>query len=216
MGKIRVLVVDDHAIMRDGIKALLSTDPGMEVIGEASEGREAVEKVRELQPDIVIMDIGMPGMDGLEATRQITRRNSKVKVLILTQHDDKEYVLSTVKAGASGYVSKKAVGSDLIQAIKAIYSGESFLHPTAAAALIEGYRQKSEEQEPYDTLTAREREILKLIAEGHTNNEIAESLFISSKTVAGHRANIMQKLDLHNRTELIKYAMRKKLITVDT
>jgi len=215
MKKINILIVDDHAMMRDGIRALLNVDDTFSIVGEASEGREAVEKAKELKPDIIVMDIGMSGMDGLEATRRITKRNPKIKVLVLTQHDNREYVLSTIKAGAAGYVPKKALGSDLVSAIHAVHSGDSFLYPSAAAALIDGYRTKGEEIESYEVLTPREREILKLIAEGHTSREIADILFISLKTVSGHRAKIMEKLNLHNRTELIKYALRKGLVSID-
>ena len=214
--KIRILVVDDHAIMRDGIRALLGLHDDLEIVGEASEGKEAIEKAQELSPDVIVMDIAMPGMDGLEATRRLRKKSPNIKVLVLTQHDNREYVLSTVKAGATGYVPKRAVGSELITAIRAVYRGESFLYPSAAAALIEDYRQQVDSVEPYDQLTPREREILKLIAEGHTSRDIAGALFISLKTVLGHRTKIMEKLDLHNRTELIKYAMRKGLVTIDS
>ncbi len=216
MGKIRILLVDDHTVMRDGIRALLSLHSDLEIAGEASEGKEAIEKAQELMPDVIVMDIAMPGMDGLEATRRITKKNPKARVLMLTQHDNKEYVLSTIKAGATGYVPKRALGSELVSAIRAVNKGEAFLYPSAAAALIEDYRQQAEGKEPYDQLTAREREILKLIAEGHTSREIAEMLFISLKTVLGHRTKVMEKLDLHNRTELIKYAMRKGLVSIET
>ncbi|MBI2831580.1 MAG: response regulator transcription factor [Chloroflexi bacterium] len=213
--KIKVLMVDDHAVLRDGIRALLDMHDDIEIVGEASEGREAIEKAVALSPDVVIMDIAMPGMDGLEATRRIAKKNPKVKVLILTQHDNREYILSAIKAGVAGYVPKRAMGSELVSAIRAVHKGESFLYPSAASALIEVYLRQSED-EPYDRLTDREREILKLIAEGHTSREIAERLFISLKTVLGHRTKIMEKLDIHNRTELIKYAMRKGLVTMDT
>ncbi len=215
MDKIKILVVDDHALMRDGIRALIGLHDDIEMVGEASEGKEAIEKVRELVPDVVVMDIAMPGLDGLEATRRIRKEIPKVKVLVLTQHDNKEYILSSIKAGAAGYVPKTALGSELVSAIRAIHRGDSFLYPSAATALVEHYRQQAEE-EPYDRLTEREREILKLIADGHTSREIADMLFISLKTVLGHRTKIMEKLDLHNRTELIKYAMRKGLTSMYT
>ncbi len=216
MGRIRILVVDDHAIMRDGIRALLALHDDIEIVGEASEGREAVEKAQELTPDVIVMDIAMPSMDGLEATRRITKKDPRVKVLVLTQHDNKEYILSAVKAGSAGYVPKRALGSELVSAIRAVHKGDSFLYPSAATALIEDYRQQVEREEPYDRLTAREREVLKLLAEGHTSRETADILVISLKTVLGHRTKIMGKLDIHNRTELIKYALRKGLVSLDT
>jgi DNA-binding NarL/FixJ family response regulator len=215
MGKIKILIVDDHTVMRDGIRALLGLHDDFEIVGEASEGREAIEKARELAPDVIVMDIAMPGMDGLEATRRLTKKNPKLKVLVLTQHDNREYILSAIKAGVVGYVPKRALGSELVSAIRAVFRGESFLYPSAAAALIEDYLHQAGE-EPYDRLTDREREILKLIAEGHTSREIAGMLFISLKTVLGHRTKIMDKLHIRNRTELVKYAMRKGLISIDT
>ncbi|OGO32367.1 MAG: DNA-binding response regulator [Chloroflexi bacterium RBG_16_56_11] len=215
MQKIKVFIVDDHAIMRDGIRALLSVNDEIQVVGEASDGKEAIKKIPELSPDVIIMDIAMPGMDGMEATRQIVKANSKVKILILTQHDNKDYILSAIKAGASGFVPKRAVGSELVSAILAVYRGDSVLYPSVASALIEDYRHRTE-LDPYDRLTTREREILRLIAEGNTSQGIADMLVISLKTVLGHRTKIMEKLDIHNRTELIKYAMRKGLISIDT
>lgn len=215
MDKIKVLIVDDHAVLRDGIRALLGLHDDIEIIGEASEGKESVEKTQELKPHVVVMDIGMAGMDGLEATRRIKKKNPEVKVLVLTQHDNREYILSAVRAGAAGYVPKRALGSELILAIHAVYRGDSFLYPSAAAAVIEDYLRQVEE-EPYDRLTDREREILKLIADGHSSREIAGILYISLKTVLGHRTRIMEKLAIHNRTELIKYAIRKGLVSMDT
>jgi DNA-binding NarL/FixJ family response regulator len=216
MAKIRILVVDDHAIVRDGIRALLSLDDTMEIVGEAEDGRQAVEKAQELVPDVIVMDIGMAGMDGLEATRRINKKNPKIKVLVLTQHDNKEYVLSTIKAGAAGYVPKRALGSELVSAIHAVHRGDSFLYPSAATALIQSFRQLPKESDPYEKLTAREREVLKLIAEGYTSREIGEMLFISPKTAMGHRMKVMEKLDLHNRSEIIKYAMRKGLVSMES
>ncbi len=215
MDKIKVLLVDDHAIMRDGIRALLSLDNDIEIIGEAGEGKEAIEKAQKLLPDVIIMDIAMPGMDGLEATRRILKLNPKAKVLVLSQYDDKEYILSAIKAGSAGFIPKRALGSELVSAIHAVNRGESFLYPSAAAALIKDYREQAHHADIYDTLTPREREVLKLIAEGHTGKEIAGMLFISLKTVMGHRSKIMEKLGLRNRTELIKYAMKKGLLILD-
>jgi DNA-binding NarL/FixJ family response regulator len=216
MNKINVLLVDDHAIMRDGIRALLSLHDDIKIVGEASEGQEAIEKTQELSPDVVVMDVAMPDMDGIEATRRIRKQSPKVKVIILTQYDNKEYVLSAIKAGAAGYVPKRALGSELVSAVRAVNRGESFLYPSAAAALIDDYRRQAKTADPYDQLTPREREILKLIAEGHTSREIADALFISLKTVYGHRTKIMDKLGLRNRTDLFKFAVRKGLLTLDT
>lgn len=214
MAEIKVLVVDDHALLRDGIRALLSIQDDIEVVGEATDGREAINLVRQLSPDVVLMDIAMPLMDGLEATRRIHKENPKVKVLILTQHDNKEYMLSSVKAGAAGCVPKRAVASELISAIRVVHQGDSYLYPSVAKVLIKDYLQKMQ-QDPYECLTNREREVLKLVAEGRTSRDIASLLCISIKTVLGHRTKVMEKLDIHNRTELVKYAIRKGLITVD-
>ena len=215
MAKIKILVVDDHAIMRDGIRALLSIDDNIEIVGEAPEGREALEKAQKLKPDVVLMDIAMPGMDGLEATQRITEKNKKIKVLVLTQYDKNEYVLSTIKAGAVGYISKRALGSDLISAIHTVYRGDSILYSSAATDLIENYQKQSGKTESHSRLTARETETLKLIAEGHTSKKIAEMFGIHLRTVTGYRINIMKKLDLHNRSELIRYAVDKGLISKD-
>lgn len=212
--RIRVLVVDDHAILREGIRSLLSSHDDIEVVGEAADGREAVELTQKLKPDVVLIDIAMPLMDGLEATRRITKEDIGTKVLILTQYDNKEYVLSSIRAGSAGCLPKRAVASELVMAIRAVHRGESFLHPSAATVLITDY-MKSVEKDSFEQLSDREREVLKLVAEGHTNREIAALLNISVKTVLGHRTNLMEKLDIHNRTELIKYAMRKGLIAID-
>ena len=155
MNKIKVLLVDDHAIMRDGIRALLSLHDDIKIVGEASEGQEAIEKTQDLSPDVVVMDVAMPDMDGIEATRRIRKQSPKVKVIVLTQYDNKEYVLSAIKAGAAGYVPKRALGSELVSAVRAVNRGESFLYPSAAAALIDDYRRQAKTADPYDQLTPR-------------------------------------------------------------
>jgi DNA-binding NarL/FixJ family response regulator len=218
MPKIRVLLVDDHTILRDGIKALLSLYDDIEIVGEASDGREGVESVRKVRPDVVVMDLAMPGLGGMEATIEVRKANPESKVLILTQHGNKEYVLPVLKAGASGYVLKKAAGTDLLTAIRAVYRGESFLDPAVAKIVLEGcvttYNEQDRARE-YEGLSDREKQVFKLVAEGLSNKEIADLLCLSVKTIMGHRANVMEKLDIHNRTELIRYAIRKGLIEVE-
>jgi len=213
MSKIKVLVVDDHAMFRQGIRALLEGCEDVEIVGEATEGMEAIEKVLQLAPQVVLMDIAMPVMGGLEATRRIQKESPNTRVLVLTQYEDSEYILSLLRAGAKGYISKTATASELVSAICAVHKGESFLYPSAATTLIEEYLMRvGGEKNEYERLTDREREILQLVAEGRSNREIADRLFISVKTVLRHRANIMDKLGFHNRTELIKYAISKGLI----
>ncbi len=215
MSKIKVLIVDDHALLREGIRSLLASHDDIEVVGEAANGSEAIEKVREVDPDVILMDIAMPIMDGLEATRRIRKQNPKIKIIILTQYDRKDYVLSSIKSGAAGFIPKNVIISELVSAIRTAYSGDAFLHPSVAKMVIEDYLRQVEPS-PYDRLTDREREVLKLVAEGLTNQEIADLLSVSVKTVLGHRTSLMEKLGIHNRTELIKYAIRKGLIVVDT
>ena len=216
MGTIKVLLVDDHVILREGIRALLALYKDIEVVGEAGDGLDAIERTKELSPDVVLMDIAMPNLDGLEATRRIKDRFKGVKVLILTQHENREYVFPILKAGADGYVLKKAAGTELISAIRAVNEGGTFLYPSVAKAVVEDYLRPdgtiSDRRHP--KLTDREIEILKMVAEGKSNQEIAEILCLSAKTVNGHRTNIMEKLDLHNRTELVKYAIRTGLIQI--
>jgi DNA-binding NarL/FixJ family response regulator len=215
MSKIKVLVVDDHAILREGICSLLASHDDIEVVGQAADGREAIEKVREVMPDVVLMDIAMPLMDGLEATRRIRADNPNVKVIILTQYERKDYILSSLRAGASGCVLKKGLVSELVSAIQAAYAEDVFLHPSIAKLMVEDYLRHVQD-DPYNRLTRREREVLKLVAEGHSNKAIADLLAISVKTVLGHRTNVMEKLDIHSRTDLIKYAIRAGLISLDT
>jgi len=213
MSNIRVLVVDDHAMFREGIRSLLQGQEDVETVGEATDGREAVEMVHQLTPEVVLMDIAMPGMGGLEATRRIHREYPNVKVLVLTQYEDSEYILSMIKAGAKGYIAKTATASELVSAIRTVHKGESFLYPSAATAVVEEYLMRATgEKNEYEHLTDREREILQLVAEGRTNREIADRLFISVKTILRHRTNVMEKLGFHNRTELIKYAISNGLI----
>lgn len=216
MQKIRVLIVDDHSIVRDGVKALVALAGDMEVVGEAASGREALEKAKALSPDVILMDLAMPVMGGLEATRRILKELPESKVLVLTQYDDKDYVIPVIEAGASGFLSKVAGASELVSGIRAVHQGSSFLSPSVARVLIDDYQQLAagrDRGDPYERLTDREREVLKLAAEGHTSQEIADLLVISIKTVEGYKTSVMSKLGLHNRTELIKYALRRGIIT---
>jgi two-component system response regulator NreC len=219
MNKIRVLLAEDHTIVRKGLRSLLDGETGIEVIGEAGDGREAVEKVQQLLPDVVVMDITMPALSGLEATRQIKKRFPEVKVLILTMHATEEYVFQILRAGASGYVVKQAAPAELISAIRAVCRGESFLSPAISRKVVEEYIRQAEAiegKDSYDRLTDREREVLQLVAEGHSNQEIAGLLHISVKTVETHRTNLMAKLDIHSTAELTRYAIRKGVISPES
>jgi len=212
---IKVLIVDDHALFREGIRALLSRYDDLEVVGEAADGREAIDQVTKLSPDVAMMDIAMPGLGGLEATLEIKRLFPEVKILILTQYDNREYLYRFLKAGVSGYVLKRAAGTELVAAIRAVYHQGTFLHPDVAHAVVEGYlvgTQPSEQEDPYEKLTDREKQVLKLVAEGKTNKEIAEILGISVKTAMGHRANLMANLGIHNKAELVRFALQRGII----
>ncbi len=218
MSQIRLLMVDDHEIVRAGLRMLLQAQPDIEIVAEADNGRDAVAKARELQPDIVLMDISLPDLDGFEATQQIKRAFPKTAVLALTMHESDEYFFKMLQAGASGYVPKKAAPTDLVTAIRTVHEGGVFLYPALAKSLVRDFMGRAAEtdaREALDGLTEREQEVLKLIADGSTNQEIADKLTISVKTVERHRANIMGKLNLHSRTELVKYAIRKGLIDVE-
>lgn len=218
MEKIKVLLAEDHTIVRKGIRSLLADDPKIEVVGEAEDGREAVEKVVSLSPDIVLMDITMPNLNGLEATRQIKKQFPEVKVLMLTMYTNEAYIFQVLQAGASGYLVKQSAPAELLSAIAAVHRGDTFLSPSISKKIVDGYLQKGMETAVttrYEKLTSREREILQLITEGCSNKEIAEKLTISVKTVGVHRNNLMEKLDIHNTTELVKYALRKGIITLD-
>jgi two-component system response regulator NreC len=213
--KIRILLADDHTILRAGLKMMLNAQLDMEVVGEAQDGRQAVQEAQRLQPDVILMDITMPDLNGIEATRQIKRVLTEVKILVLTMHENDEYVFQALRAGASGYMLKEAADTELITAIHVIKSGQFYLSPTAQSVVVGDYLQRvrtGEERDSYSSLTEREREILKLVAEGHTNNQIAERLIISPKTVDTHRTHVMDKLNLHSRAELVKYAMRRGLL----
>ena len=217
MKKIRVLIADDHTLVRDGIRSLLALVADVEVVGEATNGEEALEKTKKLAPDVVLMDLAMPIMNGLDATRRIRREFPGTKVLALTQYDDSEYVVPVIEAGARGFVSKMAAFSELASAIQAVYKGDSFLSPSAAAALVEECQQKTTAEggkDPYQQLTDREREVLRLVVEGHTAREIAAMLVVSPKTVEWYKTSLMNKLNIHNKTDLIKFAIRKALITL--
>lgn len=210
---IKILIADDHMLVREGIMALLKPHLNMTVVGEASSGQEAIEKAGALRPDIVLMDISMPGLGGLEATIEIRKRWPDTKILVLTQYDDKEYISRFLKAGVNGYMLKRAAGSELVSAINAVAQGESYLHSSIASSVIEGYiKKKKEVSEPYELLTDREKQVLKLIAEGLTHKEIANTLNISEKTAIAHQTNISEKLDIHTKAELIKFAISKGII----
>lgn len=216
MSKIRVLVVDDHTLLRDGLIALLQLASDMEVVGEASDGKEALAKVRDLKPDVVLMDLEMPVMDGLEASRKICARYPEVSVLVLSQYQDADHVLDAIEAGVKGFVNKNAASAELAAAIRSVYAGDSYLSPPAAR-LVMGRIRRSEggpRRDAYDELTPREKEILRLVAEGKTTRQIAEALVISPKTVEGHRTRLMAKLGVHDRVELVKFAMRRGLISL--
>ena len=216
-GKIKVLVVDDHTIIREGITLLLKAQEDIEVLGEAVDGAEAVEKVRQLHPDIVLMDLSMPKMSGFEATQQIKKEFPDVQVLALTVHGNPEYFFRILSAGASGYVVKGASSGELVSALRAVYHGGTYLHPSLAGKLVDGYLQgvkSGDDVASYDGLTGREREVLRLIGQGWTNQEIADSLCLSPNTVQTHRSRIMDKLGLHSRAQLIKYALSKGLIDI--
>jgi two-component system response regulator NreC len=209
---IRLLLVDDHAILRDGLRALLSYYPDVEVVGEAEDGLQAIEGVESLAPDVVLMDIAMPGMNGLEASRRIRESHPETRILVLTQYDDRRYVLPFLRAGVSGYVLKRALGSDLINAVRAAAKGESFIYPTLANTVLEDLCQPLHcSPENAKPLTPREQEILRRVAAGETSRQIALALNLSAKTVEWHRGNLMSKLELRSVAELVRYAIEHGL-----
>ncbi len=212
---IRVLLADDHGVVRKGLRFLLDRQPGMEIVGEAADGREAVRLAETAEPDIIVMDIAMPLLNGIEAAAQIVRRNPKVGVIILSMHSDEDYLLSALNAGAKGYLLKGSAEEDLVRAIQAVYKGSPFFSPEIAKTLLEDYMrflQQRNLQDSYDLLTEREKEVLQLLAEGKSNKEVAGILDVSVNTVDTHRNHLMQKLNLHNTAEIVLYAVRKKII----
>ena len=216
MPSVRLLLVDDHAVLRAGLRMLLSADPQLEIVGEAETGSEGLRMAEELHPDVVLMDISMPDMNGIEATRRIKACCPDIAVLALTMHEDDQYFFEMLSAGASGYVPKRAAPNDLIGAIHAVRHGGMFLFPSVARVLVDDYLQRRDAPgagpRGFEELTEREREVLTLIAEGRSNQEIADALVISIKTVNRHRENIMAKLNLHSRVDLVRYAIEKGLI----
>lgn len=218
MNKIKLLLADDHAVLRAGLKALLNSQPDIEVIAEAADGEEAVRKSAELTPDIVIMDISMPILTGLEATKEIKKRNPAVKVLVLTVHEDESYLHRMLRAGASGYVPKKAADTELLAAIRATHQGEHFIHSSMTAGLVSELRHKEmvgvDKQNP-GGLSKREGEVLRLLAMGHTNQQIADKLFLSVRTVETYKARLKDKLGLQGRAELVRYAMRRGFLDTE-
>lgn len=215
MKPIRILLADDHAILRRGLRALLEREPDLEVVGESADGRDTLKQVEDLSPDIVVLDITMPNLNGIEAARQILSRGTSTAVLILSMHSDEGYVLRALRAGARGYLLKDAVEGELIQAIRAVAAGKAYFSPEVSKLLVEDYVQGMRQrglQDSHELLTPREREVLQLLAEGKTSKDIASMLALSVYTVDTHKANLMQKLSLHSMAELILYSVRKGII----
>lgn len=216
MSSIRILLADDHGLVRKGLRFVLESEAGMEVVGEAGDGREAVRMVEELNPSVVIMDIAMPHLNGIDATSQIAKRNPETGVIMLSVHSDESYLLRALSAGAKGYLLKDSAELDVIRAVQAVSKGRPFFSPAIAKTLLEDYMrylQQRDMQDSYDLLTDREREVLQLLAEGKSNKEVATLLNLSLYTVETHRTHIMQKLNLHNTAEIVLYAVRKKIIS---
>jgi two-component system response regulator NreC len=215
MEKIRVFLVDDHTVVRQGLRRILESDEEIEIVGEAGDGRTAIDLVQKLRPHVVVMDVAMPELNGIEATRQILKRVEGAKVLVLSMHGDDVYVRQALKAGARGYLLKDSEDLDLIKAVKAIRAGGSFFSPPVSKVVLSGYLGDKVDGDAEDSvarLTDREREVLQLIAEGKTNKEVAHALSVSVNTVETHRKHIMEKLDLHNTAELVRFAIRTKIV----
>lgn len=214
--KIKILIVDDHAILREGVRALLKVHDDLEVVGEAADGQQALDEEARLGPDVILMDISMPGLGGIEATLELKKRGSRARILILSQYEDREYVRRLLKAGVSGFVLKKSAGSELANAIRAVYRGGLVLDPEVArTAMQEAGPDGPGDADPYESLTDREKQVLKLVAEGRSNKEVASLLGITVKTAMSHREHVMEKLRVHNRTELVRFAIKQGVIRVD-
>ena len=213
--KQRIIIAEDHRILREGLRALISSNPNFDIVGEAEDGRDAIRCVENLMPDLILLDLSMPRMNGMEAIKEIKKQCPETKILVLTVHRTEEYILATLRAGANGYVLKDATHAELLMAMKSVLMGKRYLSPGVSEKVIEGYlegRKTLRSSTPWDTLTQREREVLKLIAEGYKNKESADYLYISVKTVEKHRANLMKKLDLHSTSSLTAFAMEKGLV----
>lgn len=219
MKKIRVVLADDHAVLRAGLRPLLNAEPDLEVIGEAANGHEAIDQVARLAPDVIIMDLTMPDMNGLDAIAEITSQHLDTKVLVLTMHADEQYIVQVIQSGAAGYVLKSAADTDLIHAIRQVAQGKTYLYPDAAHILVEYYRRQDvnrhKEEDSLSLLSEREREVLTYTARGFSSREIGEMLFISDKTVETYRRRLMEKLDLHHRSDIVQYALQKGLLEAD-
>ena len=216
MRKIRIVLADDHKLMRSGLRVLLEQQQDFAVVGEASDGREAVSLVSSQKPDVLVMDIGMPNLNGIEAAAQIAQNHPEISIVMLSMHSDESYVLRALKAGAKGYLLKDSAETDLIRAVHSVAEGKSFFSPAVSKVLLDDYVRKlkrSGTEDPYDLLTPREREVLQLVAEGKSNKDVAQLLNLSVYTVETHRSNIMEKLNLHGVPELILYAVRKGIIS---
>jgi DNA-binding NarL/FixJ family response regulator len=214
--KVRIVIAEDHTILREGLKSLLSSNPDFEIIGEAEDGREAIRCVEKFKPVLILMDLSMPRINGLDAIKEIKKRFSETKILVLTVHKTEEYILASLKSGADGYILKDSTHAELVLAVKNVLSGKHYISPGISEKVIEGYlegKKTLKRKSSWETLTQREREILKLIAEGYKNKEIGDYLCISPKTVEKHRANLMEKLDLHNVQALTTFAIEKGLVS---
>jgi RNA polymerase sigma factor (sigma-70 family) len=216
MSKVQILIADDHGIVRKGLRLQLEQSPDFQVVGEAADGREAVRMTEELKPDVVLMDIAMPNLNGIQATAQIVKRSPRTGVIILSMHSDESYLIRTLAAGAKGYLLKDTAEVDLYRAVQVVAQGKSFFSPAIANTLLEDYMRQLQQrglQDSYDLLTDREKEIFQLLAEGKSNKEVATTLNLSTSTVETHRTRLMQKLDLHSSAEIVLYAVRKKIIS---